>query len=187
VTKNTKTLSLILLFVAGMIGVSFASVPLYNLFCRMTGFGGTTQVSAAAPGIVLDREMTIKFNTDVSRNLPWSFRPERREMDVKIGQQGLIAFIAQNNASSPVTGTALYNVTPPKAGKYFHKTQCFCFAEQTLKPGEEMPMPVAFYIDPAIAKDPGMDDLSTITLSYTFFPAESKELDTALDAFYEAP
>jgi cytochrome c oxidase assembly protein subunit 11 len=182
--KNTKTLSFVLLGVAMMIGLAFASVPLYRLFCQVTGFGGTTMVSDKLPDKVLDRTVTIKFDANTSRNINWDFKPERHQETVKLGQQGLISFIAQNNDRKPTAGTAIYNVTPNKAGKYFHKTQCFCFGNQTLQPGEEMPMPVVFYVDPSMNDDPTMQDVKAITLSYTFFPAESEELDKALEAFY---
>lgn len=183
-TKNTKTLLAVFLVVVGMGALAFASVPLYRMFCQVTGYGGTTQVSADLPDKVLKREITIKFNADIDPALPWSFKPEERERVVKIGQQGLTSFVAQNKDKAPTTGTALYNVTPPKAGKYFHKIQCFCFDEQTLTPGQEMHMPVVFYIDPALDEDESMRDVKTITLSYTFFPAESKELDKGLEDFY---
>lgn len=184
--KNTKTLLTILLFAGGMVGLAFASVPLYDMFCRVTGFGGTTQVSQAAPRAdeILDRKMTIHFNADTNRNLNWAFKPEKHAMSVNIGQQGLISFKAKNKDSQPSVGTAVYNVTPAKAGKYFHKTQCFCFDQQTLTPGEEMDMPVVFYIDPSIAEDRSMNDVKTITLSYSFFEADSLALDSALEAFY---
>lgn len=187
--KNTKTLILVLGVVACMIGLAFASVPLYNLFCRVTGFGGTTQRADAPPptGEIIDRDITIKFNADTSPNLPWDFKPDQHQMTVKVGQQGLISYLAHNRLATPTTGTAVYNVTPAKAGKYFHKVQCFCFDEQTLTPGQEMHMPVAFYVDPAMDKDRSMDDVRVITLSYTFFPAASAELDQALEEFYNAP
>jgi len=186
--KNTKTLLLVLSFVGFMVGVAFASVPLYDLFCRVTGFGGTTQVSIAAPAEdkILDREITVIFNGDTNRNLNWSFKPETRKITLKIGAQGLINFKGKNIASQPSVGTAVYNVTPLKVGKYFQKTQCFCFDEQILQPGEEMNFPVVFYIDPAIAEDRNMDDVKTISLSYSFFKSNSKALDSALEAFYNA-
>lgn len=186
--KNTKTLLAVLLIVFGMIGLAFASVPLYDLFCRTTGFGGTTQISQNAPGTeeILDRKITIRFNGDTNRNLNWNFKPDNRKLVLNVGQQGLITFKAKNNDSQPTTGTAVYNVTPAKAGKYFHKTQCFCFDRQTLNPGQAMDMPVVFYIDPSIAEDRGMEDVKTITLSYSFFPSDSLALDSALEAFYNA-
>lgn len=182
--KNTRTLRYILLLVAGMIGLSFASVPLYNLFCRVTGYGGTTQTADALPDKILDRSVKVQFDTNVARGINWSFKPEKREETVKLGQQGLIAFEARNRAMNPSVGTALFNVNPPKAGKYFHKVQCFCFAEQTLNPGESMSMPVVFFVDPSMAEDREMDDVTVITLSYTFFPAGSEALDRAQEAFY---
>ncbi len=171
-----------------MIGLAFASVPLYDAFCRVTGFGGTTQVSKAAPAEdeILDRKITVRFNTDTNRNLNWRFQPEIRKIDVNVGQQGLITFKAKNLERNPVAGTAVYNVTPQKAGKYFQKTQCFCFDRQILKPNEEMDMPVVFYIDPSIADDENMDDVKSITLSYSFFKSDSSELDSALEEFYNA-
>lgn len=184
--KNTKTLFSVLGIVAFMIGLAFASVPLYDAFCRVTGFGGTPQVSTLAPAAdeILEREITIHFNGDTNRNLNWDFKPEVRQMKLKVGQQGLITFKAKNLDRTPSVGTAVYNVTPAKAGKYFQKTQCFCFDAQTLKPNEQMDMPVLFYIDPSIAQDRNMNDVKTITLSYSFFEADSKALDSALEAFY---
>jgi len=186
--KNTKTLVSVLGVVAAMLTLAFASVPLYDAFCRVTGFGGTTQISDAAPSEdqILDRQITVKFNGDTNRNLNWSFKPDKRETKVNVGQQGFISFKAQNRDSVPVAGTAVYNVTPLKAGKYFHKTQCFCFDRQLLTPKQSMDMPVVFYIDPSIADDRNMDDVKTITLSYSFFKADSKALDAALEQFYNA-
>lgn len=186
--KNTKVLISVLSVVAAMIGLAFASVPLYDLFCRVTGFGGTTQVSTSAPSAdqILDRKITVHFNGDTNRNLNWDFEPEIRKMEVNVGQQGLVTFKAENKDRHPTTGTAVYNVTPPKAGQYFHKTQCFCFDAQTLQPDQAMDMPVMFYIDPSIAEDRNMDDVKTITLSYSFFESDSSELDTALEAFYNS-
>lgn len=182
--KNARTGLAVLAFVFFMIGVSFAAVPLYDLFCRVTGFGGTPQTSEQLPNVVLDRTVTVKFNADTGRNMPWEFKPEQREVELKIGARGLTAYEAYNPLSVPVSGTALYNVTPLKAGKYFHKIQCFCFDEQVLQPRERMSMPVMFYVDPAIADDPNMDDITTITLSYTFYKYGTKELDEAQEAFY---
>lgn len=181
--KNTKTLRIILLVVAGMIGLAYASVPLYDLFCKVTGYGGTTMVAEKAPDYTLDREITVRFNTNTARNMNWDFRPEKSEEKVKLGQQGLIAFVAKNKDRNAITGTALYNVTPAKVGKYFQKTQCFCFQEQVLKPGEEMQMPVMFFVDPKMNDDPDMEDVTTITLSYTFFQSDSQEYDEAFEAF----
>lgn len=184
IRKNARTGLAVFFVVCGMAGLAFAAVPLYDLFCRVTGFGGTTQVSEALPGEILDRVITIKFNADTSRDMLWDFKPEMREIDVRIGERGLTAYSARNTSDKPTAGTAIYNVTPLKAGQYFHKIQCFCFDEQILAPQEEVSMPVMFYVSPELDQDPNMDDVSTITLSYTFFPAESKELDDALEAFY---
>lgn len=182
--KNARTALIILGVVICMIGLSFASVPLYRLFCQVTGFAGTTQTAEAFPDEVLDRVVTIKFNADVDQNMPWKFNPEQREIKVRLGQKGITAFHATNKSDQPVTGTAVYNVTPLKVGKYFHKVQCFCFGEQTLAPGEDISMPVLFFVDPEMAKDQSMNDVQTITLSYTFYRAESEELDKAQQAFY---
>lgn len=184
--KNTKTISAVFLTVAVMVGLAFASVPLYRMFCQVTGFGGTTMRSDKLPDTQLDRVVTIKFDANTARSLNWSFKPEKFSEDVKLGQQGLIAFIARNKDKQPTAGSALFNVTPEKAGQYFHKIQCFCFGEQLLQSGEEMHMPVVFYVDPSLNDDPEMDDVKTITLSYTFYPAESEELDKALEQFYNA-
>lgn len=184
--KNTKTLLGVFLGVALMAGLAFASVPLYRLFCQVTGFGGTTMIADKLPEKILDRKVTIRFDSNTSRGINWYFKPEKQTQEVRLGQQGLISFIARNRGSQPSAGTALFNVTPLKAGKYFHKTQCFCFDEQLLKPGEDMQMPVAFFVDPAMDEDPEMQDVDHITLSYTFFPASSEELDKALEEFYNA-
>lgn len=184
--KNTKTISFVFLAVAVMVGVAFASVPLYRLFCQVTGFGGTTMTAAKLPDHILEREITVKFDANTSPGINWSFKPEKHQETVKLGQQGLIAFIAKNKDARPSMGTAVYNVTPNKAGQYFRKIQCFCFGEQMLTPGQEMPMPVLFFIDPKMAEDRNMDDVKSITLSYTFFPADSEELDKAMEAFYNS-
>ena len=185
--KNTKTIATVFGIVAVMIGLAFASVPLYRLFCQATGFGGTTMKADKLPDTQLERKVTVRFDSNTSRNLNWDFRPEKHAEEVRLGQQGLIAFIAKNKDRQPSAGTAVFNVTPLKAGQYFHKIQCFCFGEQLLQPGEEMRMPVVFYVDPKMNDDPEMQDVRSITLSYTFFPSESEELDKALEQFYNAP
>lgn len=182
--KNARLGLGVLAVVVGMAGLAYASVPLYSLFCRVTGFGGTTQVAESFPDQVLERVVTVQFNADTDRNLPWDFEPEERKIEVQLGQKGLTAFRAHNRLPQPVSGTAIYNVTPLKAGKYFHKVQCFCFDEQTLQPGQSVSMPVMFYVDPAMADDQNMNDVHTITLSYTFYRAESEALDDAFEAFY---
>lgn len=184
VKKNARMGLTVLAVVIGMIGLSFASVPLYDLFCSVTGFGGTTQTAQSLPDEILDRTVTVKFNADTSRDMLWDFKPDEREIEVKLGERGLTAFSAHNKQNKPTTGTAIYNVTPLKAGKYFHKIQCFCFDEQTLTAGERVTMPVLFYVDPKMNDDPNMDDVKAITLSYTFFKTESKALEDALEGFY---
>jgi cytochrome c oxidase assembly protein subunit 11 len=182
--KNARTGLAVLAAVFIMLGVSFAAVPMYRLFCQVTGFGGTTMVSEALPDKVLERRVTVKFNADTGRNMPWDFKPVQREITVQLGQRGLAAYTAHNRATKPIGGTAVYNVTPLKAGPYFNKIQCFCFDEQVLQPGQTADMPVLFFIDPAMNDDPNMDDVSTITLSYTFYESHSKALEDALEAFY---
>lgn len=182
--KNARLGLIVLAAVLIMVGVSFAAVPLYNLFCRVTGFGGTTQVADQLPENIVDRRVTIKFDSVTADNLPWNFKPAVKSVDINIGARGLTSFEASNKADKPTAGTALYNVTPLKVGKYFNKVQCFCFDEQILAPGERVDMPVMFYLDPEMADDPNMDDVSVITLSYSFYKAESEALDQALEAFY---
>lgn len=154
-----------------MVGLSFASVPLYDLFCRVTGFGGTTMVAQSAPEKALERVVTVRFNADVNNSINWEFKPDTHAVDVHVGEAMTIAYRARNLEDRAVIGTATYNVTPEKAGQYFNKIQCFCFTEQKLEPGQSIDMPVNFYVDPAMAADPEMADVKTITLSYTFFRA----------------
>ena len=180
--RNKVVLGSLVGVVLGMVGLSFAAVPLYKVFCRATGFGGTTQVAAQGAGQVLDRTIEIRFNTDVNSELPWVFRPNQRSVTLKIGQTGMATFHAHNESGEAIVGTAVYNVTPEKAGLYFDKIQCFCFTQQLLKPQESADLPVAFYVDPAIVKDPNLDDVTVITLSYTFYRAKSPALDKAIDA-----
>ena len=184
-SKNRRMLVVVFAVVFGMVGLSFAAVPLYRIFCQVTGFGGTTQLSAAAPDAdqILERTINVKFNADVSRNVLWKFHADQRQIDVKLGQQGLMSFSAKNEDSVPVTAVAVYNVTPLKAGKYFHKISCFCFGEQSLNPGENATYPVVFFIDPKMDKDPNMDDVTTITLSYMFFQTDTPELEKAIEDF----
>ena len=163
----------LLAIVVGMLGLAYASVPLYRIFCKVTGIGGTTQTAVVAPEQVLDREIVVRFNADVDPKLPWYFKPQQKEVRVKIGENALAFFEAMNMSDNPVLGTATYNVTPLKAGGYFNKIQCFCFDEQKLDPGQTADMPVSFFIDPEILNDPNMNDVNTITLSYTFFKVKN--------------
>jgi cytochrome c oxidase assembly protein subunit 11 len=155
--------------VAGMVGLSFAAVPLYRMFCQATGYGGTTQKAEAAPGNVLDRTITIRFDANVDRNLPWTFEPDLRVIDVKVGESTLAFFRASNDTSGPITGTAGFNVAPEIAGRYFTKIECFCFTKQRLAAGESVEMPVTFFVDPKIVEDENTKNISEITLSYTFY------------------
>ena len=157
--------------VAGMTGLGFASVPLYRMFCAATGIDGTPNRGIAAPGGVGNR-ITVAFDSNVSPRLDWAFKPELEQETIDIGARDMAFFTATNRSKKTLTGTASFNVSPAQAGKYFTKIQCFCFTEQTLKPGETARMPVIFYVDPAILKDPDANDIHTITLSYTFYPSE---------------
>jgi cytochrome c oxidase assembly protein subunit 11 len=164
--------------VVGMVGLAFAAIPLYRMFCAATGYAGTPQVGlAAAPGASA-RKVTVRFNADTNPNLPWRFAPEQAQVTLPMGDERIAFYKARNLAATPVTGVAVYNVTPEKVGKYFHKTACFCFNEQTLAPGQEMQFPLSFWVDPAMADDPNTSDVRTITLSYTFF----RSLDDAARA-----
>ena len=157
-----------------MIGAAYASVPLYDLFCRVTGYGGTTQVADIAPGAVngeAARMITVRFDASLNRQLPWAFEAPDSAVELPIGESGLAFYSAKNLTDRQITGTATYNVSPDKAGYYFSKIDCFCFTEQALEPGQSVDMPVSFFVDPEILTDPEMDDVKTITLSYTFFEA----------------
>jgi len=158
------------MFVAAMLGAAYAAVPLYQMFCQVTGFGGATKVATAAPDTALERTVEVRFDANVAPGLDWAFEPEVRSMQVRIGETKLAYFRARNRGKQPVTASATYNVTPGQSGYYFAKMQCFCFTDQTLQPGETLDMPVVFFVDPALAEDPEMNGLKTITLSYTFFP-----------------
>ncbi len=175
--KNTKfTAVLVVSVVLGMIGLSYAAVPLYDLFCRTTGFGGTPValkeevIKSNLPAV----NIKVQFNSDVAGGLNWNFIPVNREVVVKTGTNNLAFYTAKNLSESKITGIATFNVTPPKIGKYFSKIDCFCFEEQTLESGEAVEMPVSFFIDPEIATDPNTQEVKTITLSYTFFNSGEK-------------
>ncbi|GAC1493478.1 MAG: cytochrome c oxidase assembly protein [Acetobacteraceae bacterium] len=155
--------------ILGMVGLSFAAVPLYRLFCAATGYAGTPQIrGAAGPGATAGT-IEVRFDANTSPALPWQFRAGQAAVTVPLGEERLAFYSGRNQAAQPVTGVATYNVTPDKVGKYFHKTACFCFNEQTLEPGQDMQFPLSFWVDPAIATDPDTADVRTITLSYTFF------------------
>jgi cytochrome c oxidase assembly protein subunit 11 len=169
--RNATTFALLAAVVFGMAGLSFASVPLYRLFCQATGFGGTTQRAAAAPAQIADAIVTVRFDAMTAPELGWEFRPLERAVRVHPGEQREVLFRAVNRSAETVTGTATFNVTPTKTGIYFDKLQCFCFNEQQLKPGESRDMGVVFFVDPDLLTDPSTSDVRTITLSYTMFRA----------------
>jgi cytochrome c oxidase assembly protein subunit 11 len=156
--------------VVGMTGLSFAAVPLYRLFCEVTGYGGTTQRATAGADRTLDREVTVRFDGNVS-GLSWRFVPEQPQIHVRLGETALVSFVAENTGSTPTSGTATFNVQPNIAGIYFNKIECFCFTEQVLRPGERMVLPVQFFVAPEFAEDRGLRGTKTLTLSYTFFPS----------------
>jgi len=170
-SSKGMTALLLIAVVAGMAGLSLASVPLYRLFCQATGFGGTTQRAEALPARVADAAITVRFDAETAPDLGWDFAPLQREVTVRPGEQRQIFYRAVNRTAEPVTGTATFNVTPAKAGIYFDKLQCFCFSAQHLAPGEAADMGVTFFVDPDIVSDPGSRDVRTITLSYTMFRA----------------
>jgi cytochrome c oxidase assembly protein subunit 11 len=158
--------------VAGMVGLSFAAVPLYRMFCQVTGFGGTPQVAEAAPSTVLNRTIKVRFDTNVDKDLPWEFKSEQRAVDVRIGESALVFFKAHNPTDKPVSGTAGFNVAPEIAGRYFAKIECFCFQQQTLAARQSIDMPVTFFVDPKIVEDESAKNIEEITLSYTFYRSD---------------
>ncbi|APE28201.1 cytochrome c oxidase assembly protein [Aurantiacibacter gangjinensis] len=174
--QNRKTMLIAFGIAAGMLGMGYAAVPLYDLFCRVTGFGGTTQVASEADADLAARmaasaggaTYSIRFDSNTARDMPWDFTPVQRTDTVAIGQRDMAFYMARNTSDEPITGTATFNVEPEQAGRYFHKIQCFCFIEQTLQPGEEIRMPVLYYVDPAALDDRNMQGVEQITLSYTF-------------------
>lgn len=180
--KNRRSAGMAAAMGLGMLALGFAAVPLYEIFCRVTGYGGTTQrvgVAQAATVQATNNVLSIRFDSNVNSALPWSFKPEQAVDRVTVGARDMAIFIATNNSDQPVVGTATFNVTPLLAGQYFNKVQCFCFTEQVLKPGETMRMPVLYYVDPAIMDDPETKDIKEITLSYTFYRSNDQR---ALDA-----
>ncbi|MXN66114.1 cytochrome c oxidase assembly protein [Stappia sp. GBMRC 2046] len=158
-----------------MVGAAFAAVPLYQLFCQVTGYGGTTQRAEGESERIIDREITVRFDANVNPKLPWTFKPLQRTVKLKVGETTQIAYSAENEGDRNTVGTSVFNVTPFEAGSYFNKIDCFCFTEQPLKPGESVEMPVVFFIDPAIDEDDTLRHVKEITLSYTFYPAEETD------------
>jgi cytochrome c oxidase assembly protein subunit 11 len=173
--------------VAAMVGAAYAAVPLYNWFCRTTGFGGTTQVAAAGPSHVLDRKLKVRFDANVAGGLPWRFEPEQASIEVRLGEVVTVAYRVVNESARETTGVASYNVSPPTVGGYFSKINCFCFTDQRLKAGEKRDMTVVFFVDPALAKDSEQDGLDTITLSYTMYPVRQPETPRAENSATPAP
>lgn len=177
--RNKRTMLIAFAIAAGMLALGYAAVPLYRLFCQVTGFGGTTQVASEAEADAAAKAAaqtggatySIRFDANTSSQLPWTFKPVQRTDTVTVGQRDMAIYTAKNLSAVPITGNATFNVEPEQAGKYFHKIQCFCFTEQTLQPGEEVTMPVLYYVDPAALDDPNMQGVEQITLSYTFHRA----------------
>ena len=170
--RNGRTLLLLLLIVAGMTAIVAVSPTLYRVFCEATGLNGTTQRAERAPGAVAGA-VKVQFDANVHPGLPWRFEPEQVSVEVAPGARTQIFYRAQNLSARPITGQAVYNVSPDMVGKYFKKIECFCFTEQTLQPGQKVDMPVVFFVDPAIEKDPDAKNVHEITLSYTFYPVET--------------
>ena len=162
-----------------MVGAAYASVPLYQLFCQITGYGGTTQIATEAASQVLTRTIKVRFDANLAPGVPWTFAPEKPVVELKLGENGLAFYKVKNNSDQAVTAVATYNVTPHKVGPYFQKLECFCFQDRTLQPGETMELPVIFYVDPALATDANVDEVTEVTLSYTFFRADSPALAQA--------
>ena len=178
--RNRRTMLIAFGVALAMLGLGYASVPLYRLFCQVTGFGGTTQRATEAEASLAERQaasagartFSIRFDSNTASDMPWQFEPQQRTDRVSIGQRDMAVYIARNTSDEPITGMATFNVEPEQAGRYFNKIQCFCFTEQTLRPGQEVRMPVLYYVDPAVLDDPNMDGVEQITLSYTFHRAK---------------
>jgi len=166
--------------VGGMLALAYAASPLYDMFCRATGFGGTPQVAQEGERPILSRTVNVRFDSNVDVNLPWRFTPLEREVKVKLGEERLVHYRVTNVSQRPIVGTSTYNVTPETAGAWFNKLQCFCFTEQLLLPGQSMDMPVVFFVDPEMDKDRRYDNVRTVTLSYTFFEAKTERAKTLL-------
>lgn len=173
--RNMATLAVLVVVIGAMGGLVAASVPLYRLFCQTTGYGGTPRTAVVAPGQIADRIVTVQFDASVNSSLPWRFEPVQRQVDVRLGEQKLIFYTAENTSDKGIVGTATFNVTPSKVGAYFNKIACFCFTEQRLEPGQSVDMGVTFFLDPDMAKDRNLDDVKEITLSYTFYKTDKQE------------
>lgn len=178
-SRNRVTALLLGGVAAGMLGLSAAAVPLYDLFCRVTGYGGTPRLAASASAEVAPVEVTVSFNADTDPGLPWGFRPLQREVTIPLGEERLVFYEAVNRGDRPVVGRAVYNVAPDKIGSYFAKIECFCFQEQVLEPGQRVEMPISFFVDPALLEDAGTREVRQITLSYTFYLDEAATAELA--------
>lgn len=179
-SNSQRTVIMLVGVVLVMGALAWASIPFYNWFCRVTGFGGITGVAEAGSDVILDQTIKVRFDGSKDRNMPWEFKPLQREMELRIGETGLAFYEAYNPTDRPVAGQAAYNVTPFQAGGYFEKIECFCFTEQVLQPGERVEMPVTFYVDPGIVTDPEAKYTHTITLSYTFYEIDLPKAQAAL-------
>jgi cytochrome c oxidase assembly protein subunit 11 len=178
--KNARLAWTLAAAVGGMLALAYAASPLYDMFCRATGFGGTPQVAQEGERPILSRTVNVRFDSNVDANLPWRFTPLEREVKVKLGEERLVHYRVTNVSQRPIVGTSTYNVTPETSGPWFNKLQCFCFTEQLLLPGQSMDMPVVFFVDPEMDKDRRYDNVRTITLSYTFFEAKTERAKTLL-------
>ena len=179
--KNRRVATIFGVVFVAMLGLAYASVPLYSMFCKATGFGGTTQRAEVAPKTATDKFITVRFDANTAGSLGWNFHPVQSVMKVKVGEQNMAHYSATNTTGQVTTGSAVYNVSPPEAGAFFDKIQCFCFTKQTLKAGESVDLPVVFFVDPAILDDPDAKAISEITLSYTFFPADKPKAVSAVE------
>jgi len=180
--RHTRTAIIAGAVVLGMTGMAFAAVPLYKAFCRVTGYGGTTQEAQAAPDQILERRIEVRFDANHSPDLPVEFSPKQTSERLRIGETGLAFYRVRNTSNEPVVARATYNVTPHVAGPYFAKLECFCFTDRVIAPGAEVDLPVVFFVDPAIVNDPDTADINTLTLSYTFFRSTSPDAQALLDA-----
>ena len=178
--RNARLAWTMVAVVGGMLGLSYAAVPLYEAFCKATGFAGTPQVAQEGVRPISNRTVEVRFDSNVDSNLSWRFEPVQREVKVHLGEEKLVFFRATNLSQRPIVGTAAFNVTPERTGRWFNKIQCFCFTEQLLQPGQSVDMPVVFFVDAEMAKDRRYDDIRTITLSYTFYEAKTERAKTLL-------
>jgi cytochrome c oxidase assembly protein subunit 11 len=176
-SRNTRVALLLIWAVAGMVTLTYVAVPVYRLYRKVTGYNGTAQSASAVPGRILSREITVRFDSNTQPNLPWTFKPDQISQTIHIGEVALAHFHVRNNASIPITASAVFNVDPPDVGKYFNKISCFCYTAQTLLPGEEKDLSVSYFIDPKLAQQRRLDGVQTATLSYTFYRRDDLAVD----------